>query len=184
MVQGTLPAANALGQLCIHRNLDVALNRLRQRTVLLRLLCGLPEGRVVDAGDLSAHFQGAARDLGRPTHRFERDGCARFDARRGMARLLETGRQRHAEATGVGGCEQLFRVRPFLTLEARPEAERTAEYAALRFEAAFAVSELAFPNCDGVAGRHDRLLRLLQGNGESGETRGGSLRFETRSERS
>jgi len=53
----------------------------------------------------------------------------------------------------------------------------------LRFEAAFAVSKLAFPNRDGVAGRHDRLLRWLQVNGESGETPGSSLRFETLSER-
>src|SRR2546430_11658128 len=80
------------------------------------------------------------------------------------------------------GGQQLLGVRPFLALEACAETERAAEDAALRLEAAFTFLELAFPNRNGVAGRHDRLLRWLQGNGESGETRGGSLGFVTSTE--
>src|SRR2546422_3635341 len=79
----------------------------------------------------------------------------------------------------MGGGQQLLGVRPLLALEAGAETERAAEDAALRLEAAFAFLELAFPNRDGVAGRHDRLLRWSQGNGESGETSLGSLRFKT-----
>src|SRR5580765_4518647 len=126
---------SASGQLRDHRNLDVPLDRLRQRAVFLCRLGGLPEGRLVDAGNLAPHVQRAAGDFGRPVHRLDRHRRARFDALRGMTRFLETGRERHAEAPRVRGGEQLLRIRPLLALEARAETEGTAEGPALRLEA-------------------------------------------------
>src|SRR6185295_6742927 len=137
-----------------HRDLNVALDRLRQRAVLLRGFRRLYERGLIDVRNPAAHVECAAGHFGRAVYGFDRDGRARFDARRGVTGLLEGGRERHAEAAGVSGGEQLFGVRPFLSLEARTEAERAAEDPALRLEAAFAVLELAFPNGYCVTCRH------------------------------
>src|SRR5258705_5057417 len=146
---------SASAPLRVHRILGVALQRLRQGAVFLCRLRGLPERRLVDAGNLAPHVQRAAGDFGRPVHGFDRDRRARFDALRGMTRFLETGRERHAETPCVRGGEQLLRIRPLLALEARAETEGTAEGPALRLEAPFAVPEFAFPNRDSVARGHD-----------------------------
>src|SRR5439155_13532365 len=79
--------------------------RLRDRTVLLRLLCGTTESLVVDPRDTALDRQG---DLRNPLARLERDLSRRLELLRRVPGLRKPMRQRHRETRGVRGGDQLF----------------------------------------------------------------------------
>src|SRR5207244_64147 len=78
----------------------------------------------------------------------------RLNPHRRLARLLESGRERHAEAGGVRRGDELLGVRAWLPLEAGREAVRPAEDTGARLEGACAVLELSFPHGGRLTGRH------------------------------
>src|SRR5213075_1534924 len=92
-----------------------------------------------------------------------------LDARRRRAVLLQVAAQRHAEARGLGGREELFGIRSLAFFKARRKVVRTAE-ACLALERSVAGLEAAAPYCTCIPCWHvpDRVQGL--GCGVQGTT--------------
>src|SRR5947199_6958209 len=88
-------AAGSAGELRVEADLRNPGEGPRDGAVLLRGLCGLPEGVVVDAGHPALHGQ---RDLRDPLSRLEGDGRRGPELLGCMPLLREPMRERHREA--------------------------------------------------------------------------------------
>src|SRR5205823_4198161 len=95
-----------------------------------------------------------ARDAKAAVGALEVDAGGGIDRGRRMAGALEPAGQRHREAAGVGGADQLLGVRSGSLLEARGEGVLTFERAAPEAHGSLAVSQAAFPTCGRAAFGH------------------------------
>src|SRR5271155_2316151 len=122
------------------------------------------EGFGGGAGDLGYEVEMDLGDGEAGVGLLQRDRRSGADALGGEVGGAELSAERHAEASGVRGGEQLFRVGAYAVLKARAEAVlRVLERAALGADAAFTVFESTVPNCAAFA-IHDVLL--MRGVGE------------------
>src|SRR5262249_29980407 len=132
------------GQAGVELDVDAG-ERLGDRAVLLGGLGLLAEGGVVDAGPVGGRGELAARGAKPAVGALEVDAGRRVDRVRGVSGALEAGGERHREATGVGGADQLLGIRSRAVLEARGERVLALEGAASQAHGPFALLETAFP---------------------------------------
>src|SRR5207247_11067189 len=85
----------------------------------------------------------------------QRAGPARVNPPRRAARARKLGDQRHREAAGMGGADELFGIRGgFTVFEPGLERVRSLKGTAAHGEASAALDQIAFPFCFGCAAWH------------------------------
>src|SRR5919198_3299393 len=97
------------GHMRVQRDIDVAVESLRNRTVLLRSLRRLAEGALVDAGHVALYVERHRRDSGAAVADLERTGRRHVQAPGRVSSLVEAVGERHRVASGVGRRDQLLR---------------------------------------------------------------------------
>src|SRR5262245_464875 len=109
-------------KLGVDRDLDVALEGLRDRAVVLRALGRFAERRLVDPVDLAFDLEVDPGHAEAGVGFVEGRGRARLEARRRVAVLGERVRERHRDAARMGGRDQLLRAHALGVLGARRPA--------------------------------------------------------------
>src|SRR5271166_2132411 len=109
-------------QLGIER--DLRLQELRDWTVQLSVLGQLAESRFAEIRHLGAQRESRAADAEAIAVRVKGDSGLGIEFAWGIARALQLKSERHREAAGMRGSDQLFRVRTLLVFEASLERIR------------------------------------------------------------
>src|ERR1700740_91584 len=89
---------------------DFCLEKLGHRAGSLSVARELGKRRVVEAGYLRSQGQRRAAAPKACTFRFQRHGRLRGELSRGYAGSLKPERERHCEATSMGGGDKLLRI--------------------------------------------------------------------------
>ena len=125
---------------------DVRLIKLRNRTSRLGVLYRRLERLLAGAGHLGLQLQMALRDRETIGQFFERDGARRLQTLRRQPRQPKLRGERHGEASGVRGGQQLLGIGPLPVFKSRPEGIGCArKHPAGRRDIAFPGLQIAAP---------------------------------------
>src|SRR6266853_2668604 len=103
---------------------DFCLEKLGHRAVSLTVARELGKRRFANGWHLRSQGQRRTADAKPLTFRFQSHGRRRVELRRGYASSLKPKRQRHGEATSMGGGDKLLRICSSLAFKSCPEGIR------------------------------------------------------------